>query len=563
MFLPTTKEEADALGWERFDVILITGDTYIDHPFMGMAVIGRVLMDRGFRVGIIAQPDISDNADISRLGEPLLFWGVTSGSVDSMVSNYNADRSRRRHDDLTPGGDNDRRPDRALIAYTGLIRRSFKNTVPIVLGGIEASLRRISHYDYWQDQVRRSVLFDAKADILVYGMAENSIAELAGALKNSEDFSSIDGICYIAGSPGQDCIELPSFEEVSSDDTAFEKMFHLFYRNSDPVSGRCLVQKHGNRYLVQNRPAKPLSVDDLDRVNELPYERDAHPYYGKQGEVRALDTIRFSITSHRGCFGGCNFCSIAVHQGRTIVSRSEDSILREAGEMVRHSRFRGIINDLGGATANMYGMDCAVMKKGGFCTGRRCLDEERCSRLDIGHARQLELLRKIRTIKGIKKVFIASGIRYDLIVDDTRYGREYLNEIVRHHLSGQMRIAPEHVEDRVLHLMGKPSVRRLKDFIAMFREATQNMEKKPVLTHYLMAAHPGCSGDDMAKMNRILSGELKDIPGQVQIFTPTPSTYSTLMYYTGRDPFNGNELFVERDMGKKVKQKNTVQPRRL
>ena len=559
LFIPTTMEEANALGWDQFDIILITGDTYIDSPYLGTAVIGHVLMDAGYRVGVIAQPDTGSGIDITRLGEPRLFWGVSSGSVDSLVSNYTATGKRRIQDDLTPGGKNTRRPDRAVIVYTNLIRQHFKDTVPIVIGGIEASLRRIAHYDFRDDRVRRSLLFDAKADILAYGMAERTVVDLAACLKSGKDFHGRCGAFATSqDTPSVIISNLPSFESVSQDKREFLKMSQIFFRNSDPVSARGMVQKHGDRYLVHNPPAIPLSSEELDHVYELPYERDTHPYYKKMGSVRALDTIRFSITTHRGCFGGCNFCSIAVHQGSAIVSRSEESIIREAKSFTKHPGFRGIIADIGGPTANMYGMLCKNMTRKGTCADRRCLGEHVCRGMSVSHKSQISLLRKIRKIPGIRKAFVASGIRHDLVMADTVAGEEYLSEIVKYHVSGQLKIAPEHCVDRVLDLMGKPSAESLLAFRDLFIHLNKQHRKKQFLTYYLIAAHPGSNLNHMKALRSFVQRELHLDPEQVQIFTPLPSTWSTVMYYTGRDPFDGSDIFVERNTAEKEKQKKAL-----
>ena len=358
MFIPTTKQEIQKLGWTSLDVILISGDSYIDSPYIGISVIGHILLDTGFRVGIIAQPDINSPEDITRLGEPQLFWGITAGSIDSMVSNYTASLKKRKNDDYTPGGINNRRPDRATIVYTNLIRRYFKQTKPIVLGGMEASLRRIAHYDYWSDNIRRSILFDSKADYLLYGMADLSIVEFANHLKHEQDPKSIRGLCYVSKDLVPDYLTINSYEEISSDKKAYIDCFHTFYKNNDALTAKGLQQAHGDRYLIQNPPAFPLSQKDLDRIYDLPFERKQHPYYETLGKVKALETIRFSISTHRGCYGECNFCAIAVHEGRTIQSRSKESILREVDEMTKIPEFKGIIQDLGGPTANMYGYEC-------------------------------------------------------------------------------------------------------------------------------------------------------------------------------------------------------------
>jgi len=412
MFLPTTREEMDILGWDRLDVILITGDSYIDSPFIGTAVIGKVLQRAGYRVGVIAQPDIHSDEDITRLGEPRLFWGVTGGSIDSMVANYTSLKKKRRNDDYTPGGSNNRRPDRAVIIYANLLRRYFKKTKPIVLGGIEASLRRVPHYDFWSDSIRSSILFDAKADYLLYGMAEKAVIQLAEALKDGTDPQDIRGLCYIAGE--QECekkrldyLELPPYETVREDKKVFGDMFNTFYQNNDALTAKGLYQKHGSRYLIHNPPPLPLTQTELDAVYALDYDRAQHPFYEQQGKVRALETIKFAIPTHRGCYGECNFCAITVHEGRTVQWRSEESVLMEAQHLTKHPDFKGYIMDLGGPTANMYGFECGRKLRLGACPDRRCLYPEVCPSLRADHRHQLELLRKIRRIEGVKKVFIA------------------------------------------------------------------------------------------------------------------------------------------------------------
>jgi len=558
MFLPTSKKEMQALGWERPEIILVTGDTYIDSPHIGVAVIGNVLADAGYRVAVIAQPDIKSDTDIAELGEPLLFWGVTAGCVDSMISNYTATKKKRQKDDLTAGGQNNKRPDLASIAYTNLIRRYFKHTKPIILGGIEASLQRISHYNYWSNSVRRSILFDAKADILVYGMGEKTILELAGHLKDDKPVTDIRGICYISKEKRKDYIELPSHQEAVKDKAVFTQMFDLFYRNNDPGTARGLCQKQDTRYLIHNPPQVLPTSQELDHIYELDYERAAHPKYKSAGPVRALDTIRFSIVSHRGCFGECNFCSIAVHQGKKIVGRSEASILREAQTLTRHPAFKGIISDVGGPTANMYGATCGQSKKKGACTNKRCLAPEACKNISVSHKRQIHLLRKLRQIPKVKKVFIGSGIRYDLILNDTRHGVKYLEEIITHHISGQLKIAPEHSEPDILSLMGKPGIEKLKKFVELFNNLNRKTGKKQFLTYYFIAAYPGSTVDSMKRLKRFTREFLKFRPRQIQVFTPSPSTYATLMYYTEQSIGDKNPLFVEKDNRKKEKQKQLV-----
>ena len=586
MFLPTTLDEVKRLGWDGLDVILVTGDSYIDSPFIGTAVIGKVLVKAGYRVGVIAQPDPKTDADISRLGEPVLFWGVTAGSVDSLVANYTALKKPRRSDDYTPGGENTRRPDRATIVYTNLIRRAakkmrknatenteskekpYKKTVdsvnsvaknpPIVLGGIEASLRRVAHYDFWTDSVRRSVLFDAKADYILYGMAENAVLEFAAALRDGTDPHDIRGLCYIAKEPKPGYLELPAYETVAKDKLAFIDMFHTFYKNNEPITAKGLTQQHGDRYLVQNPPAPYQTQTELDSVYALDYERAQHPYYEAQGPVRALETIRFSISTHRGCYGECNFCAIAVHEGRTVRWRSQQSILDEAEKLISRPDFKGYIQDVGGPTANMYGFECDKKLKNGICPAKRCLFPEICPLLEVDHRPQVELLRQIRQLKGVKKVFVASGIRYDMVLGDAVCGEAYLHEIVEYHVSGQLKVAPEHTENNVLDLMGKPGTDSLLEFKDKFDRLSRSVGKPQFLTYYLIAAHPGCSAQDMVRLKRFTSEKLHVNPEQVQIFTPTPSTYSSLMYYTELDPFTRRPIFVEKDPRRKEHQKDIV-----
>jgi uncharacterized radical SAM protein YgiQ len=558
-FLPTTENELHKLGWSQPDIIIVSGDSYMDSPYIGTALIGRVLLDAGFRVGIIAQPDVGSGKDIKRLGPPRLFWGVTAGSVDSMVANYTASGKRRKSDDYTPGGINDRRPDRACIVYTNLIKRYFKESrVPIVLGGIEASLRRISHYDFKSNNIRRSILFDSKADLLVYGMGEKSTVSLARAMDKGREFLDIRGLCYISRQRPDDYMELPSYEQVVNDKKKFVEAFQIFYRNNDPITARGLVQKHDNRYLIQNPPAHIMPERDLDRIYDLDFQRDLHPYYKKEGSVRALNTIRFSIATHRGCYGECNFCAIAVHEGRTVQSRSIPSVLREAKRIAGLPGFKGYILDVGGPTANMYGFECKRKLEKGICSDRRCLYPEVCPGLKPNHGKQLELLRNIRQIDGIKKVFVSSGLRYDLMFNDKKHFERYLEEIVLHHVSGQLKVAPEHMVGDVLELMGKTGTDSLLELKRKFDEISGAISKKQFLTYYLMAAHPGCSLDDMRRLKKYVNEKLHIKPEQVQIFTPTPSTYSTLMYYTGLNPFTGEKIFVEKSLKGKEKQKAAV-----
>jgi uncharacterized radical SAM protein YgiQ len=558
MFLPTTRDELDSLGWDQLDVILITGDSYIDSPFIGVSIIGKVLLDAGYKVGVIAQPNYQTGVDITRLGEPRLFWGVSAGSIDSMVANYTATGRPRHSDDYTPGGRNTKRPNRATLVYSNLIRRYFKDTVPIVLGGVEASLRRIAHYDFWENAIRRSVLFDAKADYLLYGMSEGSVLELAVKLDKNEDPKEIRGLCYVNKTIPKNYLELPSYELVVQDKDAFIDMFHTFYRNNDPQNAKGLVQLHKDRYLVQNPPYPNLSQEELDQVYALDYERTQHPYYEKQGKVKALETIRFSIPTHRGCYGECNFCAIAVHEGRTVRWRSQESILAEAEEITRLDDFQGIIYDLSSPTTNMYGFECPIKLRKGPCQNKSCIYPEVCPTLPVDHRNQTELLRKLRHLEGVKKVFIGSGLRYDLLLSDEEHGEVYLKELVQHHISGQLKVAPEHSQSDILERMRKPDADKLLSFKQRFESLNEDIRKQQYLSYYLIAAYPGCTLGDMQALKRFASKELGILPEQVQVFTPTPSTYASVMYYTEKDPFTGEKLFVEKNPAAKKRQKEVI-----
>lgn len=558
MFIPTTKEELERLGWEKLDVILVSGDVYIDSPYDGSALIGKVLIDKGYKVGIISQPDVNSGIDIRRLGKPKLFWGVSAGCVDSMVANYTALKKKKRSDDLTPGGINNKRPDRAVIVYTNLIKKYFKDNPPIVIGGIEASLRRVAHYDYWNDKIRRSILFDAKADFLFYGMAERTIIEFVNYLTNQKDVKSIRGLCYISNVKNDDYITLPSYDEVVKDKLKFIDMFHLFYQNNDPLNAIGLQQFYDSRYLIQNPPNYYLNSEELDKIYNLDFERDVHPYYKKDGKVKALDTIQFSINLHRGCFGECNFCAIAVHQGRTIRSRAKESIFKEIETFKKHKSFKGMISDFGGPTANMYNMSCKKQLKTGSCKDKRCSYPQICDAMNINHSYLLRLMNEVRQIQGIKKVFIGSGLRYDLVLEDKKSGDKYLRNLTKYHVSGQLKVAPEHISDKVLDKMAKASNKDLLNFREKFIRYSKNLGRKQYLTYYFIAAHPACEIQDMYNLKKFLDKELKLNPEQVQVFTPTPSTYSTLMYYTGIDPVKNEEIFIEKNLKEKAKQKNII-----
>jgi len=551
MFLPVTKEEISKLGWQRPDIIIVSGDTYIDSPFNGCAVIGNYLTINGFKVAIIAQPDINSD-EITRLGEPTLYWAISAGAMDSLVANYTATGKFRNEDDLTPGGINNRRPDRACMVYTNLIRRYFKNTKPIVLGGVEASLRRIVHYDLKDKKLRRSLLFDSKADILVYGMAEKTMLELSYALRDNKDFRDIKGLCYISKEPKQDYINIASFEECVDNPNSFSQMFKTFYDNSAYVNSKGLNQKHDTRYLVHNPPQDLLTQEELDKVYDMDYTREVHPYYAKQGKVKAQDTIKFSVVSHRGCCGECNFCAIAVHQGKSVISRSKESIIKEVNKLVQMPDFKGYVSDIGGPTGNMYNISCKVNGLVGKCKNKKCLYPKVCENLVFSHDKQMDLLTDCAKNSKIKKIFVSSGIRHDLIIADSKNGENYLKYISENNISGQLKIAPEHICDNVLDLMGKPKQSTFLDFMNDFEYINKPLNQ--FLTCYFMVAHPGCSLDNCKELVTFIKKNMDFSPEQVQVFTPTPSTVSTMMYYTEQD-INGNDIFVEKDRNGRMKQK--------
>lgn len=558
----------EALGWDCPDVILVSGDAYMDTPYSGIAVIGQVLMKEGFKVAVLSQPDVRDPAAFRALGEPRLFWGISGGCVDSMVANYTAAGRRRRQDDFTPGGENLRRPDRATIVYANAVRAAFKPAKPIVLGGIEASLRRVAHYDCWSDSVRRPVIADAKANVLCYGMGERAMVALARAYAAGRDIRQIRGICYLAAEkdiPARTlaaAVRLPAFAEVAAKTAAGRRAFleahRLFSANQDPVTARPLIQAVDTRFLVHNPPSPPLETDELDAVHSIAWMLDAPPSIRAQGKLRALDTVRFAVTTHRGCYGNCRFCAIALHQGRRVVSRSPDSVVQEVARMTKHPLFRGVIADVGGPTANMYGFDCARKAAEGACPHRDCLFPEACPALRVDHAPQLSLLSRIKALEGVRHVFVASGIRPDLVAADPRHGCEYVSAIARNHVSGQLKLAPEHVVAHVLNAMGKPGVKSLIDFKELFDAASRRAGKRQFLTYYFIAAHPGCTEADMRELKRFATSYLHLNPEQVQIFTPTPLTAATAMYYTGLDPATGKSVYVARGLGEKQRQKDVL-----
>ncbi len=558
-FLPVTLEELKQKGIQQPDIVLVTGDAYIDSPYCGVAVVGRVLEDAGYSVAVIPQPDVQSPEDITSLGEPRLFWGITSGCVDSEVANYTALGKPRQQCDFTPGGKNSRRPDRACIAYSNLVRRHFKNTVPLVLGGLEASLRRIAHYDWRTDRVRRSILLDAKADILVYGMGEKAVLEIAHALDHSRGLDNIPGTCVAAKSSPENYLELPSFESVKRDPQAFASMFKKFYLRAASGSSQGMIQLHQDRYLVHHPPQPYTNSRELDHIHELPFLDQAHPWCSRQGQIRALETIQESIVSHRGCFGGCSFCSIALHQGRSTVSRSKASIVREARRMAEKKEFSGVIKDVGGPTANMYGTGCKRLDRGKPCPDKECLGYEGiCPELRLAHKQQKNLLDELERIPGVKRVYVSSGIRHDLILADKTHGPGYLRQLIRRHIPGQMKIAPEHSSERVLRLMNKPSVSVTSEFARMYRELASKEGKNIYLSCYVIAAHPGSTRKDMQEFARFARSNLKFLPRQVQIFTPLPSTRSTVMYHCGMDPFTGEKIFCEKTLKGKKRQKDIL-----
>jgi uncharacterized radical SAM protein YgiQ len=553
--LPTTKKEMQFLGWDQCDVILVTGDAYVDHPSFGAAVIGRVLEEQGFKVGIIAQPAWRSPADVMRLGRPRLFFGVTSGNIDSMLHHYTANKKLRHDDPYSPGGRHGLRPNRAVIVYSNLIRQSCKD-VPIVLGGIEASLRRLAHYDYWDDAVRRSILFDAKADLLVYGMGERAVASIAGLLNancklQNDDLQSVPGTAVICRSSElpkfgtSEYAELPPFEEVSSSKEAFNQAFVIASSEANPHFGKRLLQKHGDRYLLVNPPALPLDTEELDAVYYLPYQRQAHPSYKEP--VPALETVKYSITSHRGCYGGCSFCTLYFHQGPIIQSRSPESVVGEIKMLAKVPKFKGVISDIGGPTANMYGTGCKVNGRGKFCRKPSCLAPQICENLKPGQHPSVKLWHEALKVPGVKNIFVASGVRYDLALHD----RKYLKELIQEHTGGHLKVAPEHCSATVLKQMNKPGIGTFVEFLEIFRRLSR---REQYLVPYLISSHPGCKYDDMLELKHFLKKNGLAVE-QVQDFIPLPMTASAAMYHTGRNPYTGEKLFVERSAAGKLKQR--------
>ena len=561
-YLPMTRSEMDSLGWDQCDIILISGDAYVDHPSFGAALIGRVLESQGFKVGIIAQPDWHSTVDIIRLGKPRLFFGVTSGNIDSMLHHYTANKKLRHDDPYSPEGRHGLRPNRAVIVYSNLIRQAYKD-VPIVLGGVEASLRRLAHYDYWDDAVRRSILFDAKADLLVYGMGERAVGRIAQLLNaeckmQNAELQSIPGtaaICRSSELPKFGTLEyaeLPSFEEVSSSKEAFNQAFVIASNEANPYFGKRLLQKHGDRYLLVNPPAMSLDSEELDAIYALPYQRQAHPSYKEP--IPALETVKWSITSHRGCYGGCSFCTLFFHQGPIIQSRSIESIINEAELLARDPKFKGVISDIGGPTANMYGTGCKAAGREKFCRKPSCLAPQICENLKPGQHASVKLWHQALKVPGVKNIFVASGVRYDLALHD----HKYLKELIQKHTGGHLKVAPEHCTANVLKQMNKPALRIFIEFIKIFRHLSK---KEQYLVPYLISSHPGCQYDDMLDLKAFLKRNNLTVE-QVQDFIPLPMTASAAMYHTGKNPYTGEELFVERTAAGKLKQRYALEAAR-
>lgn len=560
-YLITTKAEMDERGWAELDFVIISGDAYVDHPSFAPTVIGRLLESYGYRVGIIAQPDWNDVNAFKVLGKPRLASLVTAGNLDSMLNKFTAAKKHRRDDGYSPGGESGRRPDRATVVYANRMREAFKG-VPVVIGGIEASLRRFAHYDYWSDTVRRSILMDSKADVLIYGMGEKQIREIAEALDKEQlqkRLPTIKGICYVANTVPENAIECPSYEAISADKEVFAKAFKMQFDEQDPYYGKTVAQGHGNRYIVQNSPALPLTQEEMDHVYSLPYTRKWHPMYDAAGGVPALAEVQFSITSHRGCFGSCSFCAITSHQGRIIQNRSHQSILDEAHRMTTMDGFKGYIHDVGGPTANFRHVACDKQLKVGACKGKTCAAPKACPQLNTNHDDYVSILRKVRNVKGVKKVFVRSGLRYDYVLDDNN--KDFVRELCEHHVSGQLKVAPEHVSEHVTTLMGKANKSYFLKFKSWFDEANRKLGKQQFLVPYFMSSHPGCTLEDAIELAEFLRDQ-NMTPEQVQDFIPTPGSLSTAMYYTGINPLTGEHVYVAKKGRDKAMQRALMQYKR-
>ena len=563
-FLPVSQDEMHERGWWWYDFLVVTGDAYVDHPSFGAAVIARLLESDGFRVAVLAQPDWHSCDAFLAMGKPRLGVLVGSGNLDSMVAHYTAAKKRRSEDFYSPGKKAGLRPDRAVIVYANRAREAFPDT-PIIIGGLEASLRRFAHYDYWEDKVRRSVLVDSGADMLVYGMSEHANLEIARRLKKKQPISSmtdIRGSAIMVSDPevcAFDKVMLPSFEDVRDSKTEYANATRIEYAEHDPVRGKAMLQKHAGKYLLVNPPAMPLTPKELDFVAELPYARTYHPMYEPLGGVPAIEEVRFSVIHNRGCFGGCNFCALAFHQGRMVTSRSQDSVVREVTELTKLPDFKGYINDVGGPSANFRHTSCEKQKKYGMCADKRCLAPTPCKNLDADHSDYLRLLRRLRAIPGVKKVFVRSGIRYDYMLADK--SNEFFSELVKYHISGQLKVAPEHCIDSVLDYMGKPHIDVYERFMAKYKELNSRYSKEQYIVPYLMSSHPGSTLQDAVALAEYLN-KMGRQPEQVQDFYPTPGTISTCMYYTGIDPTTMKPVYVAKSYHEKELQRALLQWKR-
>ncbi len=562
-FLPVCRKDMEERGWKEVDFTYVIGDAYVDHPSFGHAIISRILEAHGYRVGIISQPDWKDKNSIAVYGRPRLGFIVSAGNMDSMVNHYSVSKKRRQTDAFTPGGEMGKRPDYATVVYCNLIRQTFKE-VPILIGGIEASLRRLGHYDYWSNKVKRSILLDSQADILMYGMGERSVVEIADALDSGMqvcDITFIEGTVYKARdlSGVYDAITLPSFNEIREEKEAYARSFYIQYCNTDPFSGKRLVEQYAEKlYVIQNPAAKPLSQIEMDDVYALPYQRNYHPSYEAAGGVPAIREVKFSLVSNRGCFGGCSFCALTFHQGRIIQTRSHESIIEEAKLLVQDKEFKGYIHDVGGPTANFRHTSCEKQLTKGVCPNKQCLFPQPCKNLKADHRDYLNLLRKLRAIPGVKKVFVRSGIRFDYVMADK--DETFLRELCQYHVSGQLKVAPEHVADPVLKRMGKPENAVYRSFVERYQRINEKLGLKQYLVPYLMSSHPGSTLKDAVPVAEYLR-DLGYMPEQVQDFYPTPSTISTCMYYTGLDPRTMEKVYVPVNPHEKAMQRALIQYR--
>ena len=562
-FLPISKSDMKRRGWAQCDFVYIIGDAYVDHPSFGHAIISRVLEDAGYKVGIISQPDWKNPASVSALGRPRLGFLVMGGNMDSMVNHYAVSKRHRQTDAYTPGGVMGRRPDYAVTVYCNLIRQTYRD-VPVIIGGIEASLRRLAHYDYWSDKLKRSVLLDSQADLLIYGMGERAIVEAANALNdgmNIRDVTYIDGTVFRTREVPDDlpAITLPSYPAMQADKSVYARSFYLQYQNTDPFSAKRLIEPYSDReFVVQNPPQKPLTQAEMDHIYDLPYTRTYHPSYEKAGGVPAISEIKFSLTSCRGCFGACNFCALTFHEGRVVQTRSHESILAEARQMVQEKEFKGYIHDVGGPTADFRGPACKKQLTKGACPNRNCLFPEPCKNMVADHRDYVKLLRELKDIPGVKKVFIRSGIRFDYVLADK--DQTFLSELVKDHVSGQLRVAPEHVSNRVLSYMGKPRHEVYQEFIRRFDACNKKTGKQQYALPYFMSSHPGCDLEDAVELAEYIR-DMGFIPEQAQDFYPTPSTLSTCMYYTGLDPRTMDPVYVPKSPHEKAMQRALIQYR--